>query len=704
MTEISNRMQDKNALRSHFKVSVKAKPLSKYENIPSELKQLKQWVCFNLIETEKKPKKVPKNPFTGGNAKINEPETWGTFEEALQACEKYGFPLLAFALTKSDEYCGIDIDGCVINGFFNEFANKTLDHFPGTYAEFSTSGTGIHIICKGNIPEDGRKIPALNLELYNSNRFLIMTGDIFLDRKSILTLQPQLNSCWEKYFKREKAPCRLTSYTSLLLGDSDIIEKASKAQNGAKFTALMAGNLSHNNNDQSSADLALCSILTFYTQDVDQIDRIFRSSALMRKKWERENYRKRTINKAINGCSECYQPGSAHTQNKTQQGKQPRAFASNSHTNEDIDEGNSQNGGQANSNICKEKLSNKFQFHSAHSLMQEPSKINWIIQSYIDKGSFSVLFGEPGSMKSFLAIDIGLCVASGHSWHDSQIRNHGTVFYIAGEGFAGLSRRLKAWSLANSTSLTNVPFFISDRSAQILDGESINEVVQRIDDLQSKHGKPILVIIDTLNRNFGSGDENSTVDMTAFVSRIDAYIRFRYGCAVLIVHHSPLNDPSRARGASALRAALDWEYSLKRQGKDKIILAVTKVKDHEPPPAISFKPVSVQLEGWVDEEDRKELTSCVLKREMNDIVNVKLKLKLPSKTVLDCLIRLSKTDNSVEGVDLKDWREEAYKAGISKAKTEGAKRKAFQRAMKNLTSQGLVKGNGDLYWPTGGDK
>ncbi len=100
-----------------------------------------------------------------------------------------------------------------------------------------------------------------------------------------------------------------------------------------------------------------------------------------------------------------------------------------------------------------------FQFRSAYALTREPPKANWLIKSYIDACSFIQLFGEPGSMKSFLAIDMGLCVASGHNWHSSPIRKKGLVFYIAGEGFSGLSKRLKAWSLANNIDLEQIPFF-----------------------------------------------------------------------------------------------------------------------------------------------------------------------------------------------------------------------------------------------------
>ena len=352
------------------------------------------------------------------------------------------------------------------------------------------------------------------------------------------------------------------------------------------------------------------------------------------------------------------------------------------------------------------ECNNEFCFLKLNSLISKPKKIRWIIKPYLDAESLCVLFGEPGSMKSFLAIDVGLCVAHGLAWHGSPVRESGSVFYIAGEGFHGLSRRLKAWTQDNNVNPDDIPFFVSNHSAQFLDLKSAAEVVTCINDLQKQHGTPALVIIDTLNRNFGNGDENTTEDMTAFVNNIDKYIRSRFGCAVLIVHHSPLNDSKRARGASALRAAADWEYCLSKVQGDTRKLTPTKVKDHEPPPDIFFEPVSVSLDGWIDEEDKTTMTSCVLKK-INNKNNLIIKYEINNltnsqKIALDCLINLIKEKNTDNGIHIDDWRTAAYEACISPADTKAAKKKAFQRAVEFLMEKGFVEGKTD-YWKLKGD-
>lgn len=341
---------------------------------------------------------------------------------------------------------------------------------------------------------------------------------------------------------------------------------------------------------------------------------------------------------------------------------------------------------------------NKFKFLSAHSLVEVPPKPNWIIKSYLDDKSLGMIFGEPGCMKSFVVLGMGLCVASGTDWQGNPIRSKGVVFYIAGEGFSGLSKRLLAWSIDNKVNLKDVPFFVSNRSAQLLEKSGVQEVISEIEELKEKYGSPVLIIIDTLNRNFGSGDENSTEDMTTFVHVIDSHIKSRYGCAVLIVHHSPLNDKDRARGNSALRASLDWEYKLLEKSGGVRELSPTKVKNYEYPEKICFTPKSVQLDGWL-EEDGKVMTSCVLiKNETtNGNQSPSKKLTDPQKVALNVLLNLEKINENLDGIHIDEWRQAAYDAGISKTDTAESKKKAFQRAIKELIDNEIVEFYEDLY-------
>ena len=334
-----------------------------------------------------------------------------------------------------------------------------------------------------------------------------------------------------------------------------------------------------------------------------------------------------------------------------------------------------------------------FHFRSASDLCSAPSIADWLVKNYLDAGSFSMIFGESGTMKTFVSLDMGLSIAMGCDWQGHETRKSGPVFYIAGEGFAGINRRIKAWSIHREKDLLDIPFFVSDRAAQFLDDPI--QVLLAVDDLRSANGEdPILIIIDTLSRNFGSGDENSTKDMARFVSVMDEEIRCRYHCAVMIIHHSGLTIKERSRGSSALRAALDFEYRLSQNADGSRVFTCTKAKDFEEPPTLCFKPKIITIDGWNDPDDGEVMTSLVMVRTDGSTQDEKL-LSGPRKIALDALSAFD-SDN----VHIDQWREAAFKAGISTSENYEAKKKAFQRAMNELKELKLITSKGD-FWSVG---
>ncbi len=328
-----------------------------------------------------------------------------------------------------------------------------------------------------------------------------------------------------------------------------------------------------------------------------------------------------------------------------------------------------------------------FHFKPAAILCEKPSEADWLIDRYMPKNKLMSTFGDAGSGKSCKAIDEGLSVASGIRWHGRRV-SQGSVFYIAGEGFGGLGRRLKVWSIEHNIDLAGVPFFVSDRPAAIIG--QVQEVITAIDEMVNIHGTPSLVIVDTLNRNFGAGDENSTSDMTAFVAALDS-IRARYGCAISIVHHSGLSATDRARGASALRGALDLEYRLSKNPDGTRTLTCTKAKDHEEPEPLSFELCPVDT-GWIDENENP-ITSCVLRQIEGVTPDCTRSLRGTRKLAYDCLLKLGG-----DAVDVDEWRMACYDAGISPASSSDAKRKAFKRAVSELRDMHLVSAKNDVWF------
>ena len=233
---------------------------------------------------------------------------------------------------------------------------------------------------------------------------------------------------------------------------------------------------------------------------------------------------------------------------------------------------------------------------------------DWLIEEVMERSALGQVFGASQTLKSFLAIDMGLCIATGTPWHGHNVRQ-GAVVYVCGEGRGGLSRRLDAWELRSGVEIDPAPFFITSRPALIYDKDGADQLSTALYYKAQAHGQaPELVIVDTVARNFG-GDENSTQDMNQFILHLDTYLRGTFGCTVLLVHHIGHSKDSRGRGSSALHAALDFEFWTKREG-DLLRVQCTKAKDDAISKPWYFEPLLVPL-PWA-ETNGQAATSIVL--------------------------------------------------------------------------------------------
>ena len=218
----------------------------------------------------------------------------------------------------------------------------------------------------------------------------------------------------------------------------------------------------------------------------------------------------------------------------------------------------------------------KFGFVQIGDVLSDIKPTKWLIKGILEDEVLAVLFGQPGSYKSFVALSWACCVATGTKWYGNDVVQ-GPVFYIVGEGANGIRKRCAAWSIGNGVSLKDAPLYISTTPTQLLDDKAAADVSRCVDELTAMHGRPAAVVIDTLARNFGPGDENSTADMSRFVSNVDKYIG--NNCLRLIVHHTGHGNQDRARGNSSLLAAIDAEYRLVKNEDKTAALTSTKMKD-----------------------------------------------------------------------------------------------------------------------------
>ncbi|MGI6638395.1 MAG: phage/plasmid primase, P4 family [Desulfobulbus sp.] len=279
--------------------------------IPEALKALPNWVGWAYGELRPNGKRAkPPVDIQGRKIDPTNPANWLDFDEAVTALQEEGgsFDGIGFALSADDQLVCIDLDDCVDDaGRPSTEAQAILDQF-ASYTERSPSGEGFHIWLRAELAKSFRK--GL-VEVYGSGRYITMTGQRYGQAKAVSDHQRELDRLGgtDKVAQEVSAPCQADSYTGIVLDNSPLlavdealIERIRMGKQGLKFDTLMAGDLSPYNGDQSSADLALLSILAWHCKgDTAQMSRIFGVSELAaRAKWQdRPDYQQRTIQKAL---------------------------------------------------------------------------------------------------------------------------------------------------------------------------------------------------------------------------------------------------------------------------------------------------------------------------------------------------------------------------------------------------------------------
>ena len=262
-----------------------------------------------------------------------------------------------------------------------------------------------------------------------------------------------------------------------------------------------------------------------------------------------------------------------------------------------------------------EKLSNyntgdekqAFRFTRLDSIEIKPA--SWIVKNFIEDGSFCSLYGDPGAGKSFLAIELAACIATGTPFYGIPVKP-GAVIYLAGEGHSGLARRFKAWSIARGVSLNDAPLYLSAGSISLIEPSTMGQVCLALEKLIKEIGNPSLVILDTWSRVLG-GDDSSPSDAAAGVAALDG-LRARFGnFAALVVHHEG-HLKGRGRGWSGLRAAVDMEYRAERGADGILRIECTKAKDTGIMEPMAFQFIGVELP--IRNESGEPVTSAVLNR------------------------------------------------------------------------------------------
>jgi hypothetical protein len=330
-----------------------------------------------------------------------------------------------------------------------------------------------------------------------------------------------------------------------------------------------------------------------------------------------------------------------------------------------------------------------------------------ILQGVLGAGEFSLFVAKPGTAKSVLVGDIGCHVAAGMDWHGRKVKQGLVVFYAA-ERKRLTERRVAAWRKKHD--VTNIPFVVVggklDMTTGLIDAKTLAATIKGLEE-KSGH-KCVLIILDTVTRTFGPGDQHQSRDMQRYVQSVDELNRAT-GAHIAAIHHSPWND-DRGKGAIDLDGAIDVSFVVNviGTGLAKVFtLSCTGANDGEDGPVTSFRLESIALGTDAD----GNVTDAPVVVQADPAKSDGSNLKGQTTKALESLERAIQEHgvcppdgtpgftDGVVAVTREQWRARFYadtRAREDKV-TEDTLRKRFNRAILDLTGK-QVEAMGEWFW------
>lgn len=547
---------------------------------PVELAARPQWVAWKLELRDNRNTKVPYNARTGARASSTDPHTWATFEEACAFCQAENANGVGYVLSPEDPYVGIDLDHCrdPHSGRIEQWAKDVVKRL-NSYTEISPSGTGLRIFIRGILPPHGRRKGPI--EIYSQARFLTITGDHVLFAPDTIQDRPVELLRWHAEIFGPAPEPRQNGHVQrspVQLADADLLLKARAATNGGAFWALWNGDYS-SYGSQSEADLALLNHLAFWTgPDPSRLDNLFRASGLMREKWDRPDYRDRSIDKALEGKTEFYS-GESTSQRLT--GSAPEQPVT----------------------VVPDTWARPI----SALLEQGETDPDWLVHSLFSVGSSGFIAAEPKVGKSFISLELAHCMAAGEPFLDKfEVKQPRRVLFIEEEDpERRMVRRFK--QLLRGTPGRVPPrddmFRYVVRSGFRLDDAAwLGKLKEELTSF-----RPEVVFLDVFNK-LHLKDENNQPDMSAILHTLASLTR-EFGCAFIIIHHyrkSGIGQSQRGnqmlRGSSALAGFAECSLFL-RKGTGKIVICEAESKD-----VAELEPFNIRIVDVENNGTRVELT------------------------------------------------------------------------------------------------
>lgn len=320
-------------------------------------------------------------------------------------------------------------------------------------------------------------------------------------------------------------------------------------------------------------------------------------------------------------------------------------------------------------------MSSDYRLIKLDELFKQPLEIDWLIEDIIPSNSIGMIYGASGSGKSHIIFSMAAMIANGLQWFGKDTKQ-GNVLIMAGEGLPGLARRLLAIEKNHDLVINRDKIRISDRAIGLDTKNGFKQVKKAIEELEAP---PQVIFIDTLSRHLMNSEENSNDDMARFINKLED-MRLKYGCTIILVHHTGKGEKLGARGASALKANIDFSFKVASENK-RCSFSCDKMKDADDSmPDMNFEIKAVNL-GEVSSKGKPITGASVVSSSAPPLS----KAQKPSKE--DLALSCFKTDK-------KEWQE-AYVAACKALVSADTKKKQFRDARNTLIADGKVIENED---------
>jgi hypothetical protein len=541
-------------------------------DVPNELKDLQAFLIWRVEHDpgSDKPLKVPY--WSGGGrryGKQGSPQDRAqltTFAAARDAAARRGFNGVGFAPLPELGIVALDFDHCVEEG--GKLPPEIEEITRRTYAEYSPSGNGIRAFLKGDLG-NRKAMPdsryEWGMETFSSNAFVTVTGNTLettnrLGLKDVLApVDDSLLDLCEKRFGPQRRLSPADDFLDSFEPPSGMSETEIKAylsdldaSMGRDGWIKVGMALHHETEGEGFALWDEWSSDGHNYPGTEALERQW--SSFSRREPEGRQVTVRTLVKMSTQAREAKGEGPRlHDYIAEVAAETPIVNTLIYQTPDDWD--------------------GAYPIISGAAFAQRPAP-EWIIKGVLPVADLGVIYGDSGSGKSFLTMDMALAICRGVPWRGRKVRQ-GRVLYVAAEGGGGVSQRIKAYGIYNELDLETVPIGIVHGVPNLLDMEDCSKLVKSI----LAAGSGDLIILDTFAQVTSGGNENSGEDMGRAL-RHARKIGDATGSMILLVHHSGKDASRGARGWSGIRAASDVELEvIKPEEGDVRILRISKQKD-----------------------------------------------------------------------------------------------------------------------------